>query len=106
MAKSKDEYNSYMREYMLRRYHERRTKAIERLGGACVLCGASGPLEFDHIDRTTKKFCLAKRFVSAPQSVLDEEIAKCQLLCTRCHEEKSLREYQAGVANVGLAAVL
>jgi hypothetical protein len=73
---------------MLRRYHERRAKALAFLGGACK-CGSTSDLQFDHVDRTKKSFTIGKLW-SLSEKVFWAEIAKCQLLCSKCHEEKTL----------------
>lgn len=45
MRKSKEEYNAYMRKYMLERYYRRKAEAIIALGGKCVKCGSTDNLE-------------------------------------------------------------
>lgn len=82
-----------MREYMLRRYYDRKAQAHERLGGECVRCGATSDLQMDHIDRSTKSFEISKLW-SVSKARYDAEVAKCQLLCRPCHRKKSL---EAGV---------
>lgn len=87
----KEKYNNYMRDYMKRRYHERRAEAIQLLGSRCVRCNATENLETDHIDRTTKSFDLGKLWSIARHLYL-EELEKCQLLCEDCHKKKSALE--------------
>lgn len=81
-------YNTYMREYSLRRYHERRTRALILLGGKCVQCGSEHRLELDHIDPTTKEIDVSK-FNVAEDRFWEEVMGKCQLLCRSCHQRKS-----------------
>jgi 5-methylcytosine-specific restriction endonuclease McrA len=83
--------NTYMRVYVLNRYHERRAAAIAKLGGKCVTCGSTTDLELDHTDRRTKAFDLAKLW-SVSKVRFAAELAKCQLLCQRCHRMKSILE--------------
>lgn len=84
-------YNAYMREYMLRRYHQRRAAAIEKLGGRCVHCGKTEDLEIDHIDPKTKELEVGKLWsVSAVR--FWAEIEKCQLLCRTAHADKSITD--------------
>jgi hypothetical protein len=64
---------------------------IEKLGGKCVECGCTDSLEFDHIDPSTKSFNIAAGYTK-PKEVLLEEVAKCQLLCNKCHIEKTKKD--------------
>jgi hypothetical protein len=64
---------------------------IEKLGGKCVECGCTETLEFDHIDPSTKSFNISAGY-HKPKEVLEEELAKCQLLCNKCHIEKSKKD--------------
>lgn len=72
----------------------RRQNLIDRVGGACVICGYNryaGSLDFHHVDSSAKDFQLS----SLSKYSLDEiekELPKCVLLCCRCH-----REVHAGV---------
>ena len=81
-------YNSYMSEYMLRRYHEKRADILGRLGGECVWCGSKENLEVDHIDPKNKSFTISKLW-SMSEATVRKEVDKCQLLCYNCHREKS-----------------
>jgi hypothetical protein len=63
----------------------------------CVQCGESAPvfLDFDHIDKkpwdgNSRVHRLVNRGYS--QHRIDEEIAKCQVLCVRCHRLKTAEE--------------
>lgn len=82
----------YMRQYMAKRYKRRKAAAIEQLGGKCVKCSSTEELHFDHIDPETKLFTIAKELDSVSEKRLQEELAKCQLLCPPCHEEKTLQD--------------
>jgi hypothetical protein len=64
---------------------------IEKLGGKCVECGCTETLQFDHIDPSTKSFNIATGYTK-PKEVLLEEVAKCQLLCNKCHIEKTKKD--------------
>lgn len=94
--KSREEYNAYMRGYQKARYEKRRTGFIEELGGVCVQCNSVDELEFDHINPDTKSFNVAKKMANGAIAVLREEIAKCQLLCKKCHKKKSVAEEEVG----------
>src|ERR1700741_3307457 len=88
MLKDKKSYNSYMRNYMLRRYHERRLKAFLFLGSICAFCGTRENLEIDHIDWRTKSFSISKLW-SVSLRRFEQELEKCQLLCFDCHKAKT-----------------
>ena len=87
--KDPQKYKQYMKDYMLKRYHERREKAIEKLGGKCSKCDSADGLQFDHVDRTTKNFTIAK-LSSINEVDFWKEVDKCQLLCDTCHQAKTL----------------
>jgi hypothetical protein len=89
VGKNKAEYNAYMRVYIKERYHRRRKAAIRKLGGKCVRCGSKKQLEFDHKARTSKIADIA-RIWSYSDRRFWEEVAKCQLLCRPCHQDKSI----------------
>lgn len=87
MGYTGDKKREYQREWVKRR----RARAVEYLGGRCVVCGIVGELEIDHKDRTTKKFnpgtIWGRRW-----EVQNEELDKCQLLCEKHHLEKTIKE--------------
>jgi hypothetical protein len=64
---------------------------IEKMGGKCIECGCKEALEFDHIDPSTKSFNIAAGYTK-PKEILLEEVAKCQLLCNKCHVEKTKKD--------------
>jgi hypothetical protein len=88
----RDDWNAYMREYMKRRARERRTEALNLLGGSCVRCGSTEALEFDHVDPATKSFEISKGGLKASRARFLAEVAKCQLLCRTHHRQKSAAE--------------
>lgn len=91
---SRDEYNAYMREYILARYHRRKAEWTERLGGACASCGSTAEdLQFDHVDPATKSFTIG-RLWSMADATVEAELAKCQLLCKPCHQTKTTSEWK------------
>lgn len=89
MLKDKEKYNVYMREYMLKRYHERRAESLRILGGKCIQCGVTEELEIDHIDPKTKTFETGKVWSFSKERWL-KELEKCQLLCKKHHKEKTI----------------
>lgn len=80
-----------MRGYMLRRYKERMSAAVEKLGGKCSNCGAGDDLQLDHIDPNQKSFNIARKW-SISEKKFWQEVSKCQLLCQKCHTEKTLKD--------------
>ncbi len=85
----RSEYNNYIKNYLKRRYDERRSLAIQILGGRCVKCGATDDLQFDHIVHEQKSFDIADRLAQYTWKRILEELKKCQLLCSKCHNKKS-----------------
>lgn len=86
--RNKENYRQYLNTYMKKRWNKRRQLAITFLGGICVVCGADKNLEFDHIDPSTKVMTVA-RASSRSEDFFWNEVKKCQLLCNRCHKEKT-----------------
>jgi hypothetical protein len=80
-----------------------KTRAVEHMGGKCVLCGYTKcmrALEFHHLDRHNKQFSIST-FINAAAfrfsieevwNKVKEELCYCTLLCANCH-----REVEAGV---------
>lgn len=81
-------------------YVKKRQRMLAIVGDQCAYCGSVEGLEFDHIDRTTKSFCVSKNW-GRSWDVLLPELQKCQLLCGPCHYEKSLREGDLILRNCG-----
>jgi 5-methylcytosine-specific restriction endonuclease McrA len=81
-----------MASYMAKRYDRRRSEYIVKMGGKCAKCGSTHNLEFDHIDRTQKSFDIGERLAGMAIPKLEAELAKCQLLCQKCHIAKSILE--------------
>lgn len=77
---------SRQRQYHLDRWHAKRREAIALLGGKCVECGSTGELEVDHKDPALK---VSSNFWCWSKARRDEELAKCQVLCSRCHLAKT-----------------
>jgi sugar phosphate isomerase/epimerase len=62
-------------------------RAIEHLGGHCIVCGYEGtPAAFDFHHLHSKDFDVGSRLTLAWDRVV-EELAKCVLVCARCHRE-------------------
>tara|TARA_B100000085_G_scaffold264926_1_gene272253 strand:+ start:375 stop:770 length:396 start_codon:yes stop_codon:yes gene_type:complete len=91
-----DERREYDRNHKKKRYYERLSESMEKLGGKCVKCGATERLEFDHIDPKNKSFCITSRLLMGDREKFQEELDKCQLLCYDCHLEKTKQSYLNG----------
>lgn len=59
--------------------------------GPCSSCGSNNSLQVDHIDRKTK---ISHRVWSWRRERREQELAKCQVLCDKCHKLKSKLEAQ------------
>src|SRR4051812_19676191 len=81
-----------MREYIAAYRRRLLDEAIERLGGLCVRCGTAEALQFDHIDPATKVFVIANGW-KKKRDLFWAEVAKCQLLCHRCHSIKTCADH-------------
>ena len=84
---------TYQREWLA----ERRSRAIQSLGGHCASCGAVDGLQLDHVDPATKHKTsgITSAVVwSWSWSRIQEELSKCQLLCDGCHKKKTLQAYR------------
>lgn len=88
---NKESYNRYMREYHLKRYYQKRERAIRELGGKCANCGKTNNLQLDHKDNSSKSFEIS-RLLSVSNRDFEEELKKCQVLCSGCHSLKSILE--------------
>jgi len=79
----------YMRQYMKDRYHARRNQLIDELGRKCNNCGSlDGPWHVDHIDKK-KKTMRASDIHSTSDKKVKKEKKNLQLLCSKCHIEKT-----------------
>jgi hypothetical protein len=98
--------HAYDRAYYLRnraRYAElwqlraERSRQIIRIAKdrPCADCGQSYPhyvMEFHHSDRTSKEFTIGARTGCVSDQRLREEIAKCIVLCSNCHQIREHKE--------------
>ena len=74
------------------RHYQRRALCEERSGNACAKCGTTkGPFQFDHKDPKEKEFTIAGKLRIKLDKLL-KEVDKCQLLCPKCHLEKTFNE--------------
>ena len=69
------------------RRHRTKIKAVALLGGECNRCGYKEnivALEFHHKDASKKEFAIGAAANKSWNSI-EEEILKCELLCSNCH---------------------
>ena len=85
----------YYKEYA----RNRKNLLKEKMGGKCVKCGATEHLQFDHINPSEKLYNISNNF---HRKDLDEELGKCQLLCSRCHLEKTKDDWLYGQLYMGI----
>ncbi len=86
-----------------RRRREIKRILVEEAGGACALCGYTGPpraLHFHHVDPANKSFAVAGAGITRSLASSRAEAAKCVLLCATCHAE-----VEAGVKWLGLPPI-
>lgn len=89
---SKEEFNIIHREYMKTLYHTRKSIIFSFLGGVCCFCGSTTDLEVDNVDRS-KKTMSVSRMCSVSLEKMYVELANCQLLCKKCHINKSIEDF-------------
>lgn len=53
---------------------------------SCVRCGSTKDLEVDHIDPSQK---VSHNVWSWTEAKRNAELAKCQILCNKCHNDKT-----------------
>lgn len=84
------------------KYQNRKQLALQKLGGKCIKCGVTEKLEFDHKNPGTKVIEVGG-FRDYSDKKFWEEVAKCQLLCEKCHEDKTIQDlgYQRAKGNHG-----
>lgn len=78
---TKEAQRAYQREWV-----QKRRNAWLQQNGPCKKCGSTEKLEVDHIDRKTK---INHKVWTWSQIRRDEELQKCQVLCKKCHVEKT-----------------
>lgn len=61
----------------------------------CVDCGEADPvvLDFDHIDPTTKLFCVGTMLSREATPAIVREMAKCVVRCANCHRMRTATQF-------------
>lgn len=73
---------------------ETKRKAVEYLGGKCVVCGYDKciwALDFHHRESEKKEFTISK-YTNHGWNIMKLELDKCDLLCANCHRETHYRD--------------
>lgn len=76
--------------YVDRRRKQLKEKAVQYLGGKCIVCGYNScaqALVAHHLDPSKKEFNLAQKGYTRSWERVKAELDKCVLLCCRCHSE-------------------
>lgn len=95
MEKNKEKMKTWYKNYNKKKYPQ--TKKIQKkmlfdlkING-CAICGYNKciyALDFHHVNPRTKKFNITRQqMTSQSDKRLKEEINKCILLCSNCHDE-------------------
>lgn len=75
-----------------KRGHDLKRKYVEQKGGKCEKCGyckCLAALHFHHRDPKEKSFSLSVVEIrSRETSLVEQEVAKCDLICANCHAEE------------------
>ncbi len=74
--------------------HRSNAEYIESKKKLCIECGVTEGLEFDHV--RGKKFRGVAMMKSFARHRIDEEIAKCDVVCTECHMQRTEERPSSG----------
>ncbi len=85
--KDKEAKNAYQQDW----YKQNRLNWIKSQGNKCVKCDSTENLEVDHIDPHLK---VDHRVYSWSKKRRDIELSKCQVLCKKCHLNKTIDQYE------------
>ena len=72
---------------------------VKLLGGKCLKCGNDKHylLDFHHLDKNTKDGTPSRMLANSKFEEFFEEIQKCALLCSNCHQEFHYLESNEGI---------
>jgi hypothetical protein len=68
----------------------------------CMDCGGSFPpecMDYDHRDPSLKSFEIGRNRALTNWSRMEEELAKCDLICANCHRIRTQKQSDAGAFN-------
>ena len=88
---NKIKMGAWIKEHRLKNRPKRIALIREAKNKPCMDCGVSYPhyvMDFDH--KTDKKFLIGRQVHSTTAvSKILEEIAKCDIVCSNCHRERT-----------------
>lgn len=87
--KNRDRY----KDKQLKQRQDRREFLYENLGNSCSVCGSTEKLEFDHINPAFKSG--RNSFLSMGIDTIRSQLDNIQVLCHKCHKEKSTSQKNA-----------
>lgn len=64
----------------------------------CTDCGVEYPyyvMDFDHRPGEKKEYEIARIHFWKSRAIIDREVAKCDLVCSNCHRERSYQRQRA-----------
>lgn len=82
--------NNYNYDYVLNWRNNNKKRAVDYLGGKCIICGYNKSLrslDFHHLDPTKKEMTISKHLNKLKFEKLKTELDKCVLVCSNCHGE-------------------
>lgn len=93
---SKCSQKSDKRKQYTKEYAAERRKLIQdyKIKVGCCLCGYNKhpeALDFDHIDPSTKDFCVSQDMKRKLEDTI-KEIEKCRVLCKNCHAVETIKK--------------
>ena len=83
-ADNPEAYRAEKRRFRTRRYLLIQEYQAQR---GCLVCGCTDVrcLEFHHRDPSTKLFAVSQAVVGKALKTIEEEMAKCDVICANCH---------------------
>lgn len=108
--RDKEKRREYQKEYMRKWYRKNKAKHISYVRNRekkiknwlkeykkslqCEECGENHPacLDFHHINPKEKRFAIGRISDYLCMNRLQDEIAKCRVLCSNCHRKKHWNE--------------
>jgi hypothetical protein len=87
----------YYKDKAKKRVDELREWTRKQKNAPCTDCGESYPpyvMDFDHRDPSQKSFNLGTGALVYSRAKVEAEIAKCDLVCSNCHRERTYQRHQ------------